>query len=116
MDKIKLIKREYLGKGIFCEFLNKENNDSYLQEIDQKLYDLICGVDGYKHNPMSKDGYTLMTIFSDAIKVDNNSGILDLNEFTINDKQEYIVNFSEENVQKQRAYSEEEFNNKFIWQ
>lgn len=114
MEKTKLTKREYLGTGTFCEFLNKETQETYLQEIDKELYTLICGVDGYKYNPEPKEGFTLVTISSDVIKVDSEKGILVTNEYVIDNNGTYVVSFEEDGLAKQRSYTEEQFNN--IWQ
>lgn len=80
MATIKLTKRNYLGKGYFHEFRDKDGNPVYV-ECTQEEYDRLGEKGGSKFNPVL-EGHTWKCSFGGAIKVDSPTKLLGKNEYT----------------------------------
>lgn len=113
MEKIKLVKREYVGESNFYEFVNDKTGEKIYQEISKEQYNSLNGVDGYLNNPIPPKGHTFTLALGGAIKVDTGF-YLRKGEYTIINGRYYVI--WEENGENVQTFSEEEFNNKFTWQ
>ena len=114
MNKIKIIKREYLGEGYYHDFRNETTKERLIQYISKEEYEKMSGVGGWRNNPIPPEGFKWYCSAGGSIKVDTQDGMLALNDYTqIGDK--YFVcelnHFGEETI---KEYTEEEFNN--LWQ
>ena len=114
MEKLTLTTREYLGEGYFNQYKNIETGETLKQEISIDEYKAIS-----ENNEQAKEleGYKWESSYGGAILVDTPSKELGLNEGTIVGDVYYVSEFNESfatNVVLN--FSEEEFNNKYIWQ
>lgn len=87
MDKIKLIKREYLGEGYIFEWKNLKTGDILIESCTKEQYIKIT--ESSENNP-SKEGYVFLGGTGGTLKVDTENSTLGANDYTqINGK--YIV-------------------------
>jgi len=110
MDKTLLTKREYLGEGYNLQFLNNQT-----QEIET----FLCSKEEYEEattiQPI-KEGYSFVGGNGGFMLVNNPNGMLGINEFAIIDDTYYVSEIGGLGIPQIKTYSEEEFNNKYIWQ
>lgn len=80
MRKVKLTKRNYLGKGYFYYFKNNTTGEIVEEECTEAQYLSMGGKGGSKNNPV-KDGLTFIYASGGTVKVDTPSQKLGDNEY-----------------------------------
>lgn len=113
MEKIKVKKVEYVGDSNFYEFTNLETGEKVYQEITKEQHDDYSSGRTKPNEVACPEGTKLSMVIGGAIKMDTGY-YLRKGEGCIRDGRYYVI--WEENGEQINTFSEEEFNNKFIWQ
>lgn len=115
MEKIKLTKREYVGKWNYHSFLNVETGEEKFVECSDEQYKKMGQVGGSEYNPKDEGNFKWVGSTGGSDKINTTTGLFQEGDYTINLDGKYLV------CQKRpwgtlyvQEYSEEEFNN--IWQ
>lgn len=106
MDKITLTKREYLGEGHNLIYKNLETGELKTFDCTKTEYEEVA----------EKDGYVFISGNGGFVKVDSETGMLSDREFTIKDNDHFVCMTNILGLPSIISMSEEEFNNKYIWQ
>jgi len=106
MEKINLIKREYLGEGYNLIYKNLETGELKTFDCTKTEYEEVA----------DKEGYTFVSGNGGYIKVDSSTGMLSDREFTIKDDEYLVCMTNSLGLPSIVGMSGEEFNSKYIWQ
>lgn len=116
MNKLPIVKKEYLGEGYFHFFKNNLNGEIKKVETTKDIYTAMTGVDGYKHNPTPEEGWVWTQSAGGVIKVDTPTKELSENEGTVIEDRYWVCLKDENGDLLTFDYSQEDFNNKYLWQ
>lgn len=104
--KTQLTKREYLGEGYNLIYKNLETNQLEVFDCTKEEYEEVA----------PKEGYVFVEGNGGFLKVDSETGMLSDREFTIKDNDHFVCMTNILGLPSIISMSEEEFNNKYIWQ
>lgn len=117
MEKITLTKREYIGEGYCHIFTNQVTKEEKMVLISKEEYERMGGLDGYTYNPIPEEGWQYNMSYGGFPLLDTQDSIGNNLDGFIKDNAYYVFEVDEKFKQLNlNQYTEEEFNNKFIWQ
>lgn len=104
MEKINLIKREYLDEGYTLNYKNLQTGEIETFDCTKEEYEEVA----------DKEGYTFVSGNGGYIKVNSSTGMLSDKEYTIKDNDYLVCMTNSLGLPSIVGMSEEEFNSKYI--